>query len=144
MVPPQRRRKKIGCKICDKIQRLKIKIQKSTQNKTLCQKLEGGEPPLTERQEKHCLYRFWPPFPLYTRAFFPVVRHFFWRIPTEQPLYYKNLGLYYGLASGTQPLKSKPCLGVKGGCASATKMARRKTDPKTHFVERHAFAPHSM
>ena len=61
---------------------------------------------------------FWPPFPLYARAFFPVVRHFFWRIPTEQALYYKNLGLYYGLASGTLPLQSKPRLGVKGGCAS--------------------------
>ena len=35
----------------------------------------------------------WPPFPLYARAFFPVVRHFLWRIPTEQALYFKNLGL---------------------------------------------------
>ena len=47
---------------------------------------------------------FWPPFPLFARAFSPVVRHLFWKIPTEQALYYKNLGLYYGLASGTLPL----------------------------------------
>ena len=38
----------------------------------------------------------WPPFPLYARAVFLVVRPFFWRMPTEQALYYKNLGLYYG------------------------------------------------
>ena len=61
---------------------------------------------------------FWPPFALHARAFFPVVRRFFWRIPTEQALHYKNFGLYYGLASGTLPLYAKPCAKVKGGCAS--------------------------
>ena len=38
--------------------------------------LEGREPPLTLRQEKQYLY-FGHPFPLYARAFFPVVRRFF-------------------------------------------------------------------
>ena len=61
---------------------------------------------------------FWPLFPLYAGAFFPVVRDFLCIIPTEQVLYYRNLGLYYGLASGTRPLYSGPCLGVKGGCVS--------------------------
>ena len=48
----------------------------------------------------------------------PVVRDFLCIIPTEQVLYYRNLGLYYGLASGTLPLYSGPCLGVRGGCAA--------------------------
>ena len=61
---------------------------------------------------------FWQPFPFVRHAFSPVVLHFFSRIPTEQNLYYKNLGLYYGLASGTLPLYSRLCLGVKGGCVS--------------------------
>ena len=52
------------------------------------------------------------------RGLFPVVRDFLCIIPTEQVLYYRNLGLYYGLASGTLPLYSGPCLGVKGGCVS--------------------------
>ena len=52
------------------------------------------------------------------RGLFPVVRDFLCIIPTEQALYYRNLGLYYGLASGTLPLYSGPCLGVKGGCVS--------------------------
>ena len=47
---------------------------------------------------------FWPRFPLYARAVFPVVRLFFCRFPTEQVLYYRNLGLYYGLVSTTLPL----------------------------------------
>ena len=79
--------------------------------------LEGQEPPLTLRQEKQYLY-FGHPFPLYARAFFPVVRRFFWRIPTEQVLYYRNSGLYYGLASTTLPLYAKPRAKVKGGCLS--------------------------
>ena len=61
---------------------------------------------------------FWPPFPLYARDFFPVVRRFFCRLPTEQVLYYRNLGLYYGLASMTLPLYAKPRAKVKGGCLS--------------------------
>ena len=36
--------------------------------------------------------------------------------PTEQVLYYRNLGLYYGLASTTPPLHAKPRTKVKGGC----------------------------
>ena len=38
--------------------------------------LESREPPLTLRQEKQYLY-FGHLFPLYARAFFAVVRHFF-------------------------------------------------------------------
>ena len=85
---------------------------------------------------------FWPPFPLYARASSPVARHFFWRIPTERALYYKNLGLYYGLASGTLPLprgfsnvpwrkrafalwKLLPATGVIFGCCQRT--SARKT-----------------
>ena len=60
----------------------------------------------------------WPLFPLYARAFFPVVRRFLCRFPTEQVLYYRNLGLYYGLASTTLPLYAKPRPKVKGGCVS--------------------------
>ena len=52
------------------------------------------------------------------RGLFPVVRDFLCIIPTEQVLYYRNLGLYYGLASGTLPLYSGPCLGVRGGCVA--------------------------
>ena len=59
--------------------------------------------PLSLRQDKQYLY-FGQLFPCTPGSFFAVVRHFFWRIPTEQALYYKNLGLYYGLASGTLPL----------------------------------------
>ena len=61
---------------------------------------------------------FWPLFPLYARDFSPVVRRFFCRFPTEQVLYYRNLGLYYGLASTTLPLYAKPRAKVKGGCLS--------------------------
>ena len=56
---------------------------------------------------------FWPPFPLYARAFFPVVRHFFWRIPTEQALYYKNLGLYYGWRLALYLCSPSPALGLR-------------------------------
>ena len=79
--------------------------------------LEGREPPLTLRRENQYLYfgRFSPctlgPFSCSTGLF---VYH----IPTEQVLYYRNLGLYYGLASGTLPLYSDPCLGVRGGCVA--------------------------
>ena len=78
--------------------------------------LEGREPPLTLRRENQYLYfgRFFPCMP----GLFPVVRDFLCIIPTEQVLHYRNLGLYYGLASGTLPLYSGPCLGVKGGCVS--------------------------
>ena len=79
--------------------------------------LEGREPPLTLRQENHYLY-FGHLFPLYARAFFPVVRRFFCGFPTEQVLYYRNLGLYYRLASTTLPLYAKPRAKVKGGCLS--------------------------
>ena len=61
---------------------------------------------------------FWATFSPVRRGLFPVVRDFLCIIPTEQVLYYRNLGLYYGLASGTLPLYSGPCLGVKGGCVS--------------------------
>ena len=61
---------------------------------------------------------FWPPFSPVRRGLFPVVRDFLCIIPTEQILYYRNLGLYYGLASGTLPLYSDPCLGVRGGCVA--------------------------
>ena len=61
---------------------------------------------------------FWPLFPLYARDNFPVVRHFFCRFPTEQVLYYRNLGLYYGLAPTTLPLYAKHCVKVKGVCLS--------------------------
>ena len=61
---------------------------------------------------------FWATFAPVRRGLFPVVRDFLCIIPTEQVLYYRNLGLYYGLASGTLPLYSGPCLGVKGGCVS--------------------------
>ena len=63
---------------------------------------EGREPPLTLRREDQYLYfgRFFP----VRRGLFPVVRDFLCTIPTEQVLYYRNLGLYYGLASGTLPL----------------------------------------
>ena len=60
----------------------------------------------------------WATFSPVRRGLFPVVRDFLCIIPTEQVLYYRNLGLYYGLASGTLPLYSGPCLGVKGGCVS--------------------------
>ena len=61
---------------------------------------------------------FWPLFPLYTTDFFPVVWHFFCKFLTEQVLYYRILGLYYGLASTTLPLYAKPRAKVKGGCLS--------------------------
>ena len=61
---------------------------------------------------------FWATFSPVRRGLFPVVRDFLCIIPTEQVLYYRNLGLYYGLASGTLPLYSGPCLGVEGGCVS--------------------------
>ena len=61
---------------------------------------------------------FWANFSPVRRGLFPVVRDFLCIIPTEQVLYYRTLGLYYGLASGTLPLYSGPCLGVKGGCVS--------------------------
>ena len=64
---------------------------------------------------------FWATFSPVRRGLFPVVRDFLCIIPTEQVLYYRNLGLYYGLASGTLPLYSGPCLGVKGGCVSCDK-----------------------
>ena len=77
--------------------------------------LERREPPLTLRRQKisTCILAAFPPV---RRGLFPVVRDFLCIIPTEQVLYYRNLGLYYGLASGTLPLYSDPCLGVKGGC----------------------------
>ena len=78
--------------------------------------LEGREPPLTLRRENQYLY-FGCFFPV-RRGLFPVVRDFLCIIPTEQVLYYRNLGLYYGLASGTLPLYSDPCLGVRGGCVA--------------------------
>ena len=78
--------------------------------------LEGREPPLTLRQEIKYLY-FGHFFPV-RRGLFSVVRDFLCIIPTEQVLYYRNLGLYYGLASGTLPLYSGPCLGVRGGCVA--------------------------
>ena len=74
--------------------------------------LEGTEPPLTLRRENQCLY-FGHFFPC-TPGLFPAVRDFLCIIPTEQVLNYRNLGLYYGLPSGTLPLYSGPCLGVKG------------------------------
>ena len=61
---------------------------------------------------------FWPLFPLYARVFFPVVRHFFCRLSTEQVLYYRIWCLYYRLASTTPPLYAKPRAKVKGGCLS--------------------------
>ena len=79
--------------------------------------LEGWEPPLTPKARKS-LPVFWALFPLYARDFFPVVRHFLCRFPTEQVLYYRNLGLYYGLASTTLPLYAKPRAKVKGDCLS--------------------------
>ena len=57
------------------------------------------------------------------QVFFPVVRRFFCRFPTEQVLYYRNLGLYYGLASTTLPLYAKPRPKVKGGCVSCESLA---------------------
>ena len=90
--------------------------------------LEGREPPLTLRQENH-YHVFWLLFPLYAMDFFPVVRHFFCRFPTEHVLYYKNLGLYYGLASTTLPLYAKPCAKVKGGCLSWVKLNRGVSKP---------------
>ena len=78
--------------------------------------LQGKEPPLTLRRENQSV--FWATFSPVRRGLFPVVRDFLCIIPTEQVLYYRNLGLYYGLASGTLPLYSGPCLGVKGGCVS--------------------------
>ena len=78
--------------------------------------LQGKEPPLILRRESQYLY-FGPLFPC-TPGPFPVVRDFLCIIPTEQVLYYRNLGLYYGLASGILPLYSRPCLEVKGGCVS--------------------------
>ena len=68
---------------------------------------------------------FWATFSPVRRGLLPVVRDFFCIIPTEQVLYYRNLGLYYGLASGTLPLYSGPCLGVKGGCVSCEKPWRK-------------------
>ena len=65
---------------------------------------------------------FWATFSPVRRGLFPVVRDLLCIIPTEQLLYYRNLGLYYGLASGTLPLYSGPCLGVKGGCVSCDKL----------------------
>ena len=64
-------------------------------------KVERTTPNLKARK---AVSAFWPPFPLYARAFIPVVQRFFWRIPTEQALYYRNSDLYYGMASGTLPL----------------------------------------
>ena len=54
----------------------------------------------------------WPLFPLYAGAFFPVVRRLFpCKIPTEQVLYYRNMGLYYRLVS--TPLPPSPALGLR-------------------------------
>ena len=71
---------------------------------------------------------FWATFSPVRRGLFPVVRDFLCIIPTEQVLYYRNLGLYYGLASGTLPLYSGPCLGVKGGCVWKLPGSEARTD----------------
>ena len=67
------------------------------------------------------------------RGLLPVVRDFLCIIPTEQVLYYRNLGLYYGLASGTLPLYSDPCLGVRGGCVAC----EFSDSVKRHLSRRH-------
>ena len=69
-------------------------------------------PPLTLRQEKQYLY-FGHLFPCTPGPPPPVLQPFLWRIPTEQVLYYKNLGLYYGLASGTLLCSPGPALGLR-------------------------------
>ena len=61
---------------------------------------------------------FWPRFFPCTPGLFPVAQDFLCIIPTEQVLYYRNLGLYYGLASGTLPLYSDPCFLVRDGCVA--------------------------
>ena len=49
--------------------------------------LEGREPPPPlNLKARKAVAVFWPPFPLYARAFFPVVRCFFWRkFPQSRP-----------------------------------------------------------
>ena len=63
-----------------------------------------------------------------TPAFFPVcarvfriLQRFSLELHTERILYYRNLGLYYGLASTPLPLYSKPRVGVADGCPSCEK-----------------------
>ena len=79
--------------------------------------LEGREPPLTLRQDHHYLY-FGHFFPCTPGTFSLQYDAFFCRFSTEQVLYYRILGLYYGLASTTPPLYAKSCAKVKGGCLS--------------------------
>ena len=74
------------------------------------QGLEGGEPPLAIKQET---------LPV-LRPFFPCAR-FFCGASHRANLYYRNLGLYYGLASTPLPLYSKPRVGVADSCPSCGK-----------------------
>ena len=93
--------------------------QKKLEN--LLPNFAGSSPPISPKTSPTSLWKslvltisvFWPPFPAYARAFFPVVRHFFWRILTEQALYYKNLGLYYGLALALYLCSPGPALGLR-------------------------------
>ena len=63
-----------------------------------------------------------------TPAFFPVCATVFafysffsLELHTERILYYRNLGLYYGMASTPLPPYSKPRVGVADGCPSCGK-----------------------
>ena len=90
--------------------------------------LEGAATPNLKARKS--LPVFWPLFRLYPRAFFPVVQRFFCRFPTEQVLYYRNLGLYYGQASTTLPLYAKPRAKVKGGCLSCERESSSALQPQ--------------
>ena len=81
------------------------------------QLLEGREPPLTLRQENHCLH-FGHSFPCTAGPFSLQYGAFSVDFPQSKSCTYRNLGLYYGLASTTLPLYAKPRAKVNGGCLS--------------------------
>ena len=73
-----------------------------------------------------------PAFSPARQGFFPcgmvlVFLFFFCRLPAEQVLYYRHLGLYYRLVSTTLDLYAKPCAKVKGGCLSCEGGAQERT-----------------
>ena len=83
-----------------------------------CPPLVGRERTTLNPKARKSVPVFWAAFSPVRQGLFPVVRDFLCVIPTGQVLYYRNLGLYYGLASGALPLYSDPCLGVRGGCVA--------------------------